>query len=104
MATLITKWFGVFLCEENRILAKRLMPKDSDEIWGIVANATGLGEDASATISRVTPTLDPAAGTMFPAAGSVANVLSNGKVLGAFDVTLYNGGERVTSFSGMYCI
>ena len=32
MATLITKWFGVFLCEENRILAKRLMPKDSDEI------------------------------------------------------------------------
>jgi len=79
-------------------------PKDSDEIWGIVANATGLGDDASATISRVTPTLDPAAGTMFPAAGSVANVLSNGKVLGAFDVTLYNGGERVTSFSGMYFI
>ena len=32
MAVLITKWFGVFLCEENRILAKRLMPKDSDEI------------------------------------------------------------------------
>ena len=79
-------------------------PKDSDEIWGIVANATGIGDDASATISRVTPTLDPAAGTTFPASGSVANVLSNGKVLGAFDVTLYNGGERVTSFSGMYCI
>ena len=32
MATLITKWFGVFLCDENRILDKRLMPKDSDEI------------------------------------------------------------------------
>ena len=32
MAVLITKWFGVFLCEDNRILAKRLMPKDSDEI------------------------------------------------------------------------
>jgi|GEM_PF-4682625 len=79
-------------------------PKDSAEIWGIVANATGIGDDASATISRVTPTLDPAAGTTFPASGSVANVLSNGKVLGAFDVTLYNGGERVTSFSGMYCI
>lgn len=32
MAVLVTKWFGVFLCEENRILDKRLMPKDSDEI------------------------------------------------------------------------
>ena len=32
MAVLITKWFGVFLCEENRILDKRLMPKDSEEI------------------------------------------------------------------------
>lgn len=29
---MITKWFGVFLCEEGKILAKRLMPKDSEQI------------------------------------------------------------------------
>ncbi len=27
---LVTKWFGVFLCEENRILDKRMMPKDPE--------------------------------------------------------------------------
>ena len=26
---LVTKWFGTFLCEENRILDKRLFPKDA---------------------------------------------------------------------------
>ena len=29
---LVTKWFGVFLCDGNRILDKRLMPKDADTI------------------------------------------------------------------------
>lgn len=29
---LVTKWFGTFLCEENRIIDKRLFPKDADEI------------------------------------------------------------------------
>ena len=29
---LITKWFGTFLCEENRILDKRLFPKDAQVI------------------------------------------------------------------------
>ncbi|MBQ6547931.1 MAG: hypothetical protein IJL79_03185 [Candidatus Methanomethylophilaceae archaeon] len=29
---LITKWFGCFLCEENKILDKRLFPKDADAI------------------------------------------------------------------------
>ena len=31
MAILVTKWFGVFLCDEKtgRILDKRLMPKDA---------------------------------------------------------------------------
>ena len=29
---LITKWFGCFLCEENKILDKRLFPKDADVI------------------------------------------------------------------------
>lgn len=29
---LVTKWFGTFLCEENRVLEKRLFPKDVDAI------------------------------------------------------------------------
>lgn len=29
---LVTKWFGTFLCEENRILDKRLFPKDAQQI------------------------------------------------------------------------
>lgn len=29
---LITKWFGCFLCDENRIIDKRLFPKDASEI------------------------------------------------------------------------
>ena len=29
---LITKWFGCFLCDENRIIDKRLFPKDADVI------------------------------------------------------------------------
>lgn len=29
---LVTKWFGTFLCEENKILDKRLFPKDADII------------------------------------------------------------------------
>ena len=29
---LITKWFGVFLCDENRIVDKRLFPKDAKTI------------------------------------------------------------------------
>ena len=29
---LVTKWFGTFICEENRILEKRLFPKDAEMI------------------------------------------------------------------------
>lgn len=29
---LVTKWFGVFLCNDNNIVDKRLMPKDADAI------------------------------------------------------------------------
>ena len=29
MAVLVTKWFGTFLCDENRILKKILFPKDA---------------------------------------------------------------------------
>ena len=29
---LVTKWFGTFLCEENKIVDKRLFPKDADAI------------------------------------------------------------------------
>ena len=29
---LVTKWFGCFLCDENRILEKRLFPKDANII------------------------------------------------------------------------
>ncbi|MDY0293224.1 MAG: ribosomal biogenesis protein [Candidatus Methanomethylophilaceae archaeon] len=29
---LVTKWFGVFLCEENRIVDKRLMPNDPEAV------------------------------------------------------------------------
>ena len=32
MAVLVTKWFGTFLCEENRIVKKILFPKDADII------------------------------------------------------------------------
>jgi nucleolar protein 56 len=32
MAVLVTKWFGTFLCEENRIVKKVLFPKDADVI------------------------------------------------------------------------
>ncbi|MDR0335081.1 MAG: ribosomal biogenesis protein [Methanomassiliicoccaceae archaeon] len=29
---LVTKWFGVFLCDESKIIDKRLMPKDAKKI------------------------------------------------------------------------
>ena len=29
---LVTKWFGVFLCEDTKIIDKRLMPKDPEQI------------------------------------------------------------------------
>ncbi len=29
---LVTKWFGTFLCDENKIVEKRLFPKDADTI------------------------------------------------------------------------
>lgn len=32
MAVLVTKWFGTFLCEENRIVRKILFPKDAERI------------------------------------------------------------------------
>ena len=79
-------------------------PEGSTEIWGILANVNGLGNDPSARITRVDPTVDLTTGNVIPATGSMVNVLSGGKVLGAFDVALYNGSERVFEFSGMYCV
>lgn len=79
-------------------------PEGSTEIWGILANVNGLGNDPSARITRVDPTVDLTTGNVIPATGSTVNVLSGGKVLGAFDVALYNGNERAFEFSGMYCV
>ena len=34
MTILVTKWFGVFLCDEKsgKVLDKRLMPKDAEAV------------------------------------------------------------------------
>lgn len=53
---LVTKWFGVFLCEENRILDKRLMPKDSDAIaekLAIIQRGSVLPEETELSKDRV---------------------------------------------------
>ena len=77
-------------------------PAGTDEIWGIVANETGLGSGASAAITRVSATVDLNSGSTSPASGSTVAVIGNGNVIGAFDITLYNDDEQVTSFTGTY--
>ncbi len=53
---LVTKWFGVFLCDEHRILEKTLMPKDADAIaekLAIMQRGGVLPEEAALAEGRV---------------------------------------------------
>ncbi|MCQ2079582.1 MAG: hypothetical protein MJZ38_05985 [archaeon] len=79
-------------------------PEGSDEIWGIVGNAKGMGGSSSVVFRKVDVPVDPYSGRMMPAEGSTIAALSDGKVLGAFEIDIYNGGQKVSAFSGSYVV
>ncbi len=78
-------------------------PEGSSEIWGTVSNLNGLGSSASISISTATPaTID--GDSIIPAAGSSVDFLADGRVIGAFEIKIYNSGEEITDFSGNYLV
>ncbi len=78
-------------------------PEGTDEIWGSVSNLLGLGDSASISITTATPA-SMEGGNIIPAAGSSVDFLADGRVIGAFEIKIYNGGVEVTDFSGEYLV
>lgn len=78
--------------------------EDEGEIWGSVGNADGMGNVSSITIERTT--FDPGLGSSrtMNAEGSFG-VYTGGRLLGAFDITLYDDNDTVvTKFGGEYVV
>ena len=76
-------------------------PAGVDEVWGSVGNLSGLEAGVSVTMAR-TGAGNVHGGSSMPAEGNGFAVLGDGEVLGAFEVTLFKDGEKITDFNGTY--